>query len=168
MISTLSLSTQPIRGCTTPPVSTPPTLYEQQCWFFYVPQESEQWNSCETGTTVFLPYLGRLECLTICRWHNKGSTFSILRSWVACLAGAWKHLGARKKNGARERDTRGSLSPRVSPSRAPFFFVPTTSKRPPSRLDLECWSGRGFNLRPLARQTSPLPIELTGRRFKKY
>ena len=168
MISTLSLPTQPIRGCTTPPVSTPPTLYEQQCWFFYVPQESEQWNSCETGTTVFLPYLGRLECLTICRWHNKGSTFSILRSWVACLAGAWKHLGTKKKTGARERDTGGSLSPRVSPSRAPSFFAPTTSKRPPSRLDLECWSGRGFNLRPLARQTSPLPIELTGRRFKKY
>ena len=91
--------------------------------------------------------------------------FKILSSLLSrCL----EAFGREKKTGARDRDTGGSLSPRVSPLRAPSFFEPTTSKRPPSRLDLECWPGRGFNLRPLARQTSPLPIELTGRRFKKY
>ena len=47
----------PFNGCTTPSGSMPPTLYKQQCWFFYVPQESEQWKSCETGPTVFHPYL---------------------------------------------------------------------------------------------------------------
>ena len=30
--------------------------------------------------------------------------------------------------------------------------------------DPECWSGRGLNLRPPARQTSAYPIELTGKR----
>ena len=50
LISTLStplLLTHPlIGGCTTPPGSTPPTLYERQCGFFHVPQESEQRKSC--------------------------------------------------------------------------------------------------------------------------
>ena len=40
---------------------------EQQCGFFYVSQESEQWKSCETGPTVFCPYSRRQDCLTICR-----------------------------------------------------------------------------------------------------
>ena len=51
----LATVTQPLH-CTTPPGSTSPTLYEQQCGFFYVEQESEQWKSCETGPTVFRPY----------------------------------------------------------------------------------------------------------------
>ena len=78
LMSTPSLTTQPMKGC------TPPTLYEQQCWFFYVPQESEPWKSCETGPLPFRPYSRRLECLTICWCHNKGSTFSslILRPWA--------------------------------------------------------------------------------------
>ena len=46
VISTTSLRTQPLTGCTTPPGSTPPILFEQQSEFFYVPQES----------TVFRPY----------------------------------------------------------------------------------------------------------------
>ena len=33
---------KPMEGCTTPPDSVPPTLYEQRCGFFYVPHESEQ------------------------------------------------------------------------------------------------------------------------------
>ena len=76
LISTPSLPTQPMKGCTTSLGSTPPTLYEQQCWFFYVPQELEQWMSCEMAPTVFCPYPRRLECLTNCRCHIKGSTFS--------------------------------------------------------------------------------------------
>ena len=61
------ITTQPVKGFTTPPVSTPPTLYEQQCEFFYFPQELEQRKSCETGPTAFRPYPRRLECLTFCR-----------------------------------------------------------------------------------------------------
>ena len=84
LISSPSLPTQPTKGCTTPPGSMPPTLYDQQCGFFQVPQESEQWKSCQIEPTVFCPYLRRLECLTICRCHKKGSTFSsgILRPRV--------------------------------------------------------------------------------------
>ena len=84
LISTPSLPTQPMKGCTTPLGFMPPTLYEQQCGFFYVPQQSKQWKSCETGPMVFCPYLRRLENLTICRCHNKGSTLSsvVLRPWV--------------------------------------------------------------------------------------
>ena len=52
LISTPSLSNHPMKGCSTPPESTPPTLYDQQCGFFYVLQESEQWKSCETEPTV--------------------------------------------------------------------------------------------------------------------
>ena len=81
--------TQPIKGCTTTPGSTPLTLYEQQCGFFYVAQESEQRKSFEMGPTVFRPYPRWLECLTICRCHNKGCTFSsvILRPWVLVQMG---------------------------------------------------------------------------------
>ena len=79
-----SFITHPIKGCTTPTRSTPLILYEQQCRFFYVLQETAQWKSYETEPTVFRPCPRRLECITICRCHNKGSTFSsvILQAWV--------------------------------------------------------------------------------------
>ena len=48
-----------------------------------LPQESEQWKSCETGPTVCRPYPRRLECLTTCRCHNKGSR----RPWVLVRPG---------------------------------------------------------------------------------
>ena len=50
---------------TTTPGSTSPTLFEQWCGFFYVPQEPDKCKYCETGPTVFLPYPRRLESLTI-------------------------------------------------------------------------------------------------------
>ena len=79
---------RPWKVCTTPPGSTPPTLYERQWEFLYVPHESEK--SCETGPMVF-PYSRRpSEHLTICRCHNKGSVFSsvsILRPWLLVRPG---------------------------------------------------------------------------------
>ena len=51
----------------------PPTLYEQQCKFFYVPQESDQRKSCETGPTVLSE---KTRMSNLCRCHNKGSTLS--------------------------------------------------------------------------------------------
>ena len=79
-----------MKGCTTPPGSTPPILYEQQCGFFYVPQESEHWKSCKTaGPMDFRPFPRRLECLTICRCFKKGSKFSsvVLRPWLLVQPG---------------------------------------------------------------------------------
>ena len=44
---------------------------------------------CETGPTVFRSYPRRLECLTVCRCHYKGSTFSsvIYILWVLARPG---------------------------------------------------------------------------------
>ena len=38
---------------TTTPGSTSPTLFEQWCGFFYLPQEPGKCKCCETGPTVF-------------------------------------------------------------------------------------------------------------------
>ena len=73
----LQITHQTQERLTTPPGSTSPTLFEQWCGFFYVPQESDEWKwkCCETGTTAFHPYQRRLESLTLCRRYYKDSTF---------------------------------------------------------------------------------------------
>ena len=45
----------------------------------------------ETEPTAFCPHPRRLECLTACRCHSKGSTFFsvILRPWVCVQTGSW-------------------------------------------------------------------------------
>ena len=43
-----------------------PTLFEQWCGFFYVPQEPYKCKCCEMGPTVFRPHPRRLESLTVC------------------------------------------------------------------------------------------------------
>lgn len=45
---------------------TPSTLYEQDwVWVLFVPQEPEQWKSCETAPMIFLPYPRWLKFLTV-------------------------------------------------------------------------------------------------------
>ena len=66
--------------------STSPTLFEQWWGFFYVPQEPDKCKCCETGLTVFRPYPRRLESLTICRCHYKGSTSHLFKD-RACWSG---------------------------------------------------------------------------------
>ena len=73
----------------TPPGSTSSTLFEQWCRFFYVPQEPDQCKCCETGPTVFRPYPRRLESLTVCRCHCKGSTFSSVILRTLSVGPAW-------------------------------------------------------------------------------
>ena len=63
-----------ISRLTTTPGSTTPTLYEQ-CVGSLTSHSINIGKDCETGPTVFRPYPRRLESLTICRCHYKGSTF---------------------------------------------------------------------------------------------
>ena len=81
----------------TPPGSTSPTLFDQWCGFLYVPQEPDKCKCCETGPTVFRPYPRRLESLTICRCHCKGSIFSsvILETLSVGPAGVLEPLTSR-------------------------------------------------------------------------
>ena len=67
--------------------SESPTLFEQWCGFFYVPQEPGKCKCCETGPTVFRPYARRLESLTVCRYHYKGSTFFSVFREPECWSG---------------------------------------------------------------------------------
>jgi len=53
------------------------------------PTRKNQWKCCERGPTVFHPYPGRLESVTVYRCHYKDSTFSsvILRPRVLVRSG---------------------------------------------------------------------------------
>ena len=81
-----------MKGCTTPLGSTPPTLYEPNgsvgSFTSHKIQSSER--AMRWGVQFFvLIRARRLECLTICRCHNKGSTLCsvILRPWVLVWPG---------------------------------------------------------------------------------
>ena len=50
-------------------------MCERWCGFFYVPQEQDTCKCSGTRPTVFRPYPRRLESLTVCICHYKGSTF---------------------------------------------------------------------------------------------
>ena len=55
----------------TTPGTTSLTFFRTVCGFFNVPHQC-----CETGPPAYRPYPRRLESLTICKCHCKGSTFS--------------------------------------------------------------------------------------------
>ena len=54
LISTPSLPTQPMKGCTTPPGPTPPTLYKQQYGFFSVPKNQNSERAVRRGLRFFV------------------------------------------------------------------------------------------------------------------
>ena len=54
-----------------------PYSFRTVVWVLLRPTRTDQWKCCETGPTVFRPYPRRLESLTVCRCHYKGSTFLV-------------------------------------------------------------------------------------------
>ena len=72
---------------TTTPGSTSPTLFEQWCGFFYVPQEPAKCKCCGTGPTVFRPYPRRLESLTFADVITKAAFSSQLFKDPECWSG---------------------------------------------------------------------------------
>ena len=60
-------------------------------WAFWRPLLTNPGKMREMELMTYRSYPWRLKCLTICRCHTKGSTFSsvILRPWVLIRSGAW-------------------------------------------------------------------------------
>ena len=57
------------------------------------PTRTNQWKCFEMEPTIFRPYPRRLESLTICRCHYKGSTFFsvFIKTLSVGLARVWSH-----------------------------------------------------------------------------
>ena len=53
-----------------------PYSFQKVVWVLLCPTRTlDKCKCCKMGSTVFCPYLRRLDSLTICRCHYKGSTF---------------------------------------------------------------------------------------------
>ena len=104
---------------TTTPGSTSPTLFEQWSGFFYVPQELDKCNCCETGTMDFRPYPRSLVSLTVGRCHYKGSTFLLVKDpecWSGRGSNPWPP--AQQTGALPTEPTRRQLD---NPCRAPWI-----------------------------------------------
>ena len=76
LISTPSLSKQPMKGCSTPPESTPLLFTISSVGSFTCYKNLNSERAVRRGQRlIFCPYPRRLECLTICRQHNLLSFF---------------------------------------------------------------------------------------------
>ena len=58
-------------------------------WVLLRPTRTNQWKCCGAGPTVFRSYPRRLESLTICKCHYKGSSFFSVISRPRVLAQPW-------------------------------------------------------------------------------
>ena len=90
------------------------------CGFSYVPQEL----LCDTGPTVYRPYRGRLESLTVCRCYYSLRSKRFQSSYSAKFG-----AGAKKKWKGEGEGRRGKVPSLPSPSPfIPFFaLVPVFS-----------------------------------------
>ena len=81
-------TTTPETLCSTPCEWCVAELINSVCGFFNVPQST--WSTlkgCETGPAVYRRYPRRIERLTICRCHYKGSTCSSVIKDPECWSG---------------------------------------------------------------------------------
>ena len=62
-----------------------PTLFEQWCGFFYIPQEPDKWKCCEQDLQLY-SFSSLSEKTRNCRCHCKGSNFfSVIYSEIRCI-----------------------------------------------------------------------------------